>query len=105
MIELLPFFIECAVRASVFLGFAWALTAVMRRASASTRHFLWACATAAAALVPVTMTTLPPWRLPSPAALAPLAFAIAPWARDVVASDLQNAPSTRTPTSHATTSD
>jgi beta-lactamase regulating signal transducer with metallopeptidase domain len=70
--ELLPFFIGCAVRATVLLGFAWGLAVLMRRASASTRHFLWACAIAAAALMPVMMMALPQWRLSSPAAFARL---------------------------------
>jgi beta-lactamase regulating signal transducer with metallopeptidase domain len=103
--ELMPFFIGCALRASVLLGFAWGLTALMRRASASTRHFVWACAMAAAALVPGTMVTVPQWHLPSPAALAPLASMIASSAPDVVAPNPQDANAPRRSTSQPATPD
>ena len=42
--------IESCHRASVVLCAAWALTSAMRRASASTRHFVWSCAIAGSML-------------------------------------------------------
>lgn len=83
--ELLPFFIGCAVRATFLLGFAWSLAVSMRRASASTRHFLWACAIAASALMPARMVALPEWRLSLPAAFARLGSVVEFTAPHVVA--------------------
>jgi beta-lactamase regulating signal transducer with metallopeptidase domain len=78
--DLMPLFLGFCLRASLVLALAWALTIAMRRASASARHFLWTCAIAAAALVPVTALAVPDWRVPAPAALTALASRLAPGA-------------------------
>jgi beta-lactamase regulating signal transducer with metallopeptidase domain len=85
--NVMQFVLDCAVRASVPLGLAWGATALMRRASASTRHFLWVCAISSAAVVPPTMVTFPHWRLTAPTALAPLTTVLALDARGFVESD------------------
>jgi beta-lactamase regulating signal transducer with metallopeptidase domain len=101
--DLMAFLIGSAVRASVVLGFTWALTRSMRRASASTRHFIWTCAIAAVTLVPVTTAVIPQWRVLPPAAVASLVSAIAPPAPDVVAADRRDATAAVTPSSARTT--
>ncbi|HEV8484637.1 MAG TPA: M56 family metallopeptidase [Blastocatellia bacterium] len=97
--ELLPFFIGCTVRASLLLGFVWGLTALLRRASASTRHFLWACAIVAAALVPLMIVMLPPWQLPSPAPFAPVALVVTHSVPDAIASEPRDSRAISRPTS------
>src|SRR5687767_519402 len=74
----MPLLLGFCVRASLVLVLAWVLTLAMRRASASARHFLWTCAIAAAALVPVMALAVPDWRVPAPSALTALALRIAP---------------------------
>ena len=76
--DLMPVFFGFCLRATVVLGLAWVLTMVMRRASASARHFVWTSAIAAAALVPLTAFVLPDWRVPAPSALAGLSSRLAP---------------------------
>jgi beta-lactamase regulating signal transducer with metallopeptidase domain len=88
--ELLSFFVDCAVRATLLLGFAGGMTAAMRRASASMRHRVWACAIIAAALVPLTLVTLPRWRLPSAVVMPQLRSGITPAAPDGGSSDAAN---------------
>ncbi len=66
-----------AVRSALLLALAWGLTAVLRRASASTRHFVWTCAFAAAALAPVAAWIAPGWRVAPPPPVASLAAAVA----------------------------
>jgi HEAT repeat protein/beta-lactamase regulating signal transducer with metallopeptidase domain len=65
--------IESCARASAVLCAAWALTSVMRRASAATRHFVWSCAIAGAILASVLGSLGPRWpvSIPSTVALAP----------------------------------
>jgi beta-lactamase regulating signal transducer with metallopeptidase domain len=74
--ELSSLLVGCVWRVSLLLGIAWGAAALLRRAAASVRHSLWAWTMVAAAMVPVFMTALPPWRLPLPAALDPLAASI-----------------------------
>src|SRR5688572_20485826 len=74
----MPLLLGFCVRASLVLALAWVLTMAMRRASASARHFLWTCAIAAAALVPVTALAVPEWRVSAPSALTALVSRIAP---------------------------
>src|SRR5687767_6832415 len=74
----MPLLFGFCLRASVVLSLAWVLSMAMRRASASARHFLWTCAIAAAALVPVTDLAMPNWRVPVPSALTPLLSRLAP---------------------------
>jgi beta-lactamase regulating signal transducer with metallopeptidase domain len=100
-IELLLFSVGCALRASIILGFAWGVTALLSRASASTRHFVWACAIVGAALVPATMKMLPQWRLSLPPAFARLA-SLAPASARVAVSgpkDASETGATQRPTS------
>jgi len=68
--ELTPLLAGFAIRAAAVLAFAWLLTSVMRRASASARHIVWTFAIAAAALVPVTALVAPRWEVRSPVALS-----------------------------------
>ena len=58
--------LESCARASVVLCAAWALTAAMRRTSASTRHFVWMCAIAGSILASVIGQASPRWTLPVP---------------------------------------
>ena len=63
--DLVPFLIPSSVRSGIVLAAAWGLaTALTRRASASTRHFLWATAIAVAVLLPVVAAVSPSWPLP-----------------------------------------
>ena len=66
-----------AVRSALLLALAWGLTAVLRRASAATRHFVWTCAFAAVALAPLAAWLAPGWRVAPPAAVASWASAAA----------------------------
>jgi beta-lactamase regulating signal transducer with metallopeptidase domain/ankyrin repeat protein len=70
--------IGAVVRAAIILAGAWALTSIMWRASASTRHFVWSCAIAGAALIPVVTMVVPDWQVAAPPALTTLRSAIAP---------------------------
>ena len=47
--------VESCLRASLVLCAGWAITAAMRRASASARHFVWMCAIAGS-LIASTMS-------------------------------------------------
>lgn len=76
--ELMPVLAGSALRVALLLAGAWAAAALMRRASAATRHLLWSCALAAAALAPAAPTVVPQWRLAAPAALASWATTSAP---------------------------
>jgi beta-lactamase regulating signal transducer with metallopeptidase domain/ankyrin repeat protein len=70
--DLLPALIGSCVRGTAILAFVWAITALMRRSAASTRHWLWTCAIAAAGLMPVVAVIVPRWHVPSPPALVSL---------------------------------
>jgi beta-lactamase regulating signal transducer with metallopeptidase domain/HEAT repeat protein len=69
--DLMAALVESCTRASLVLCAAWALTSVMRRASASTRHFIWICAIAASTLAPAMTAVGPRWTvsIPTPFAL------------------------------------
>ena len=60
--------VESCLRASVVLGAAWALTSLMPRAAASTRHFVWSCAIAGSIVAAGIGITGPRWSVPVPAA-------------------------------------
>jgi beta-lactamase regulating signal transducer with metallopeptidase domain len=63
--DLTPFLIPSVVRSGIVLAAAWALaTALTRRASASTRHYLWVCAVVLAVLLPPVAAVSPSWPLP-----------------------------------------
>jgi beta-lactamase regulating signal transducer with metallopeptidase domain len=72
LLDLMPLLIGSCLRATAVLGLAWALTSIMRRACASTRHVVWTCAIAAALLGPVAAIVLPHWIVPAPASFASL---------------------------------
>ena len=59
--DMMVVIIESCVRASVVLCAAWALTSMMRRASAATRHFVWSCAIAGAILASALGSLGPRW--------------------------------------------
>jgi TonB family protein len=52
----------CAVKATAVFALAWIVTTRARRASAATRHQIWAIAIASALVLPVLQTCLPAWR-------------------------------------------
>ncbi len=60
--------VESCLRASVVLCAAWVTTSAMRRASASTRHFVWMCAIAGAMIATAMSFAGPRWTVtvPSP---------------------------------------
>jgi TonB family protein len=74
--------LEVSVKGTLVLGTAFLLSLALRRASASTRHWLWTVALAAVLLLPLLATVLPAWEAPvpplasevlaAPAAAAPL---------------------------------
>jgi beta-lactamase regulating signal transducer with metallopeptidase domain len=68
--DLMAALVESCARASLVLCAAWALTSVMRRASASTRHFIWICAIAGSTLAPAMAAFGPRWTVPIPAPFA-----------------------------------
>ena len=64
--DLMAALVESCARASLVLCAAWALTSVMRRASASTRHFVWICAIAGSLLAPAMTAFGPRWTVSIP---------------------------------------
>jgi HEAT repeat protein/beta-lactamase regulating signal transducer with metallopeptidase domain len=71
--DMMVVIIESCARASVVLCAAWALTSMMRHASAATRHFVWSCAIAGAILASALSSLGPRWpvSLPSSVAITP----------------------------------
>ena len=53
-----------AIRATVLLLAAWLATRVLRRASAATRHLIWASAVAGVLTLPVLAAVVPAWYVP-----------------------------------------
>jgi beta-lactamase regulating signal transducer with metallopeptidase domain len=64
--DLMAALVESCARASLVLCAAWALSSVMRRASASTRHFIWICAIGGAMLAPAMAAVGPRWTVSIP---------------------------------------
>jgi HEAT repeat protein/beta-lactamase regulating signal transducer with metallopeptidase domain len=58
--------LESCLRASMVLCAAWAITSAMRRASASTRHFVWMSAIAGAMIATAMSFAGPRWTVPVP---------------------------------------
>jgi len=58
--------IESCLRASMVLCAAWAITSAMRRAAASTRHFVWMSAIAGAMIATAMSFAGPRWTVPVP---------------------------------------
>lgn len=71
--ESLAVLVGAAVRVTIVLGAVWLATRTMRRAAASTRHFLWSCSVVAAALIPLVAVVTPTWQVQAPAAVTVLA--------------------------------
>jgi len=68
--DLMAALVESCARASLVLCAAWALTSAMRRASASTRHFIWICAIAGSMLAPAMTAFGPRWTVSIPTPFA-----------------------------------
>jgi HEAT repeat protein/beta-lactamase regulating signal transducer with metallopeptidase domain len=68
--DIMVVIVESCLRASVVLSAAWALTAMMRHASAATRHFVWSCAIAGAILAPALNSLGARWPVSVPATIA-----------------------------------
>ena len=68
--DLMAALVESCARASLVLCAAWALTSAMRRASASTRHFIWICAIAGSMLAPAMTAFGPLWTVSIPVPFA-----------------------------------
>ncbi|HVG72984.1 MAG TPA: M56 family metallopeptidase [Vicinamibacterales bacterium] len=66
------------VRVTVVLSAVWIITLAMRRAAASSRHFVWTAGIVAAALIPAAAIAMPKWQVQAPAAIAALAPAVRP---------------------------
>jgi hypothetical protein len=63
LVEAMTWAIGSCVHASVILAVALAVTLTMRRACASTRHWMWSCAVVAALLLPLLTTFFPEWEV------------------------------------------
>ena len=97
--DLMAALVESCARASLVLCAAWALTSVMRRASASTRHFVWICAIAGSTLAPAMTAIGPRWTVSIP---TPFASTPSEALRDTQRSAISSAPEAAPP---AATSD
>jgi beta-lactamase regulating signal transducer with metallopeptidase domain len=64
---------DATVRVTLLLAGGWALTALMRRASASARHFAWMCTIVVAAAMPAAAIVMPDWNVPYLSGLAAIA--------------------------------
>jgi hypothetical protein len=60
----MPALLDTALKATVLLAVACALTLLLRRASAAARHLIWALAVVGVLAVPVLGLLLPRWQLP-----------------------------------------
>src|SRR5262245_27072228 len=69
MVDGIALLATASLRATLVLGAAWLVALALRRASATARHLVWTCAVVAAVLTP-TLTRVPAWRVPMPAALS-----------------------------------
>jgi len=55
--------LDLAVKSAAMMLVAWMLAAILRRASAATRHWVWSLALAGLLVLPVLSLTLPSWRI------------------------------------------
>src|SRR5215472_1047918 len=60
----LAFFAGAALKSTVVLGLAWAVTALLRRRSAAARHLVWTAALASVLALPFLSVGLPELRVP-----------------------------------------
>jgi TonB family protein len=58
----LAFVLGCIVKATLIWAIAAGVAAVLRRASAASRHFVWTAAVLASLILPLLALTLPVWR-------------------------------------------
>ena len=56
--------VDCAVKGALILALAGASAAMLRRAQAAARHFIWTLAIVGLALLPVLTVIAPSWRAP-----------------------------------------
>ena len=61
----LPLVLVWGLKAAPLLLAAWGVTALLRRASAATRHFVWVLAIAGVLLLPAVTAVVPRWELAS----------------------------------------
>ncbi|MGH9240547.1 MAG: M56 family metallopeptidase [Vicinamibacterales bacterium] len=87
--ESLAVLVDAAVRVTVVLGAVWLATRTMRRAAASTRHFVWTCGIVVAALIPVAAFVIPKWQMQAPAPVTALA--------PVIRTNLETTPAVTSP--------
>ena len=76
----LPLVLDLVAKATVILAVTGLVTAALRRASASTRHFVWTLGIVSALVAPALTVALPRWELPiiRVAGTAPIASGAAP---------------------------
>ena len=67
---------EIAWKGTVILAASFAASALLRRASAAARHFLWTAVFAALLLLPLAISVAPPWAVQSPLAVTVPAAAV-----------------------------
>jgi len=69
----LPIVAAWGLKATPLLFGAWALSALVPRASAATRHFVWVLALAATLALPMVALVAPRWEVPVPSRFRPAA--------------------------------
>ena len=67
---------EIAWKGTVILAASFSASALLCRASAAARHFLWTAVFAALLVLPLAMSVAPPWTVQSPLGVAPPAAAV-----------------------------
>src|SRR5262245_46907217 len=72
---LLPVLLDAALKGAIILLAALALSRLLRRASAATRHLVWLLALISLLVLPALRQVIPVWQLSLPAALRPVTFA------------------------------
>ena len=91
--DLMAALVESCARASLVLCAAWALTSVMRRASASARHFVWICAIAGSTLASAMTAVGPRWTVSIPTPFpSTQSEALSDTQRSAISSALEAAP-------------
>lgn len=68
------FLLDLAIKSVIVMLAAWALTSVLRRASAASRHWVWSVAVVSLLALPVLSLMLPSWQLELLPSLAPAAM-------------------------------
>jgi bla regulator protein BlaR1 len=78
LMKTLAWAIGSCLHASVILAVVFTMTLTMRRASASTRHWMWSCAVVAALLSPLMIMLFPKWEVEPVAGLERIASIASP---------------------------